>query len=416
MKRAILFSTIAVCMFSLTVNPPSWSAETKVPRSSDHHRAIVMEVLIVGAKGGTKDEHALELCGPSDEVAVRIRQLESAGQIVVIDRIRLTTVENQKTVFQAGATTPVASGRNFGGRGGGAQTSYQHQQLGTLISATAKVDGDVIVVELEVEKSQLERRTGQPQPDDEFVPLATETLTSHVTLPIGNGKTVLACSLENRAEAGSSAQLVLASARLLEPSSDAEGRATADGADRRQIRIFALQRTSAKDAAIVLKELFDDGLDQIAVSVDSRTNSLIVRAEQEHHLDAMEAILLRLDESDPWRVSPTPKDKKEADATPVSKTPIVTKYDKMAKKDLQEELKRLQEEVLDAERTAKQFAKKAADAARAYTSATDEEKADALLRMIEAEAAGRKPTERFRQIRADFDAAKRAYLQLLVTE
>ena len=39
--------------------------------------------------------------------------------------------------------------------------SYHHQNLGTLISATARVDGDAIVVELEVEKSQLERTRWQ---------------------------------------------------------------------------------------------------------------------------------------------------------------------------------------------------------------------------------------------------------------
>lgn len=140
MKRVILFSTIAVCVFSLTVNPRSCSAETKTPAASAHHRAIVMEVLIVAAKGGTKDEHALEFSGPSDEVAVRIRELESEGRIVVIDRIRLTTVENQKTVFQAGTTAPVASGRTFGGRAGGAQTSHRQQELGTLGQIRVGVD------------------------------------------------------------------------------------------------------------------------------------------------------------------------------------------------------------------------------------------------------------------------------------
>ncbi|MHC4407073.1 MAG: hypothetical protein ACYTG0_46260 [Planctomycetota bacterium] len=153
MKRAILFVSVVACAFSLTVNARSGVTETKTPVSRAP-RAIAIEVLIVGTKGGTKDEHTVQLSGPTDEVAARLRELESKGRIVVVDRIRLTTLENQKMLIQAGRTTPIASGRFPGGRGGPAQKSYHHENLGTLISATAIVDGDAIVVELEVEKSQ----------------------------------------------------------------------------------------------------------------------------------------------------------------------------------------------------------------------------------------------------------------------
>jgi len=410
MKRAISFAAVATCTFSLTVNARSGVAETKTPVSRAP-RAIAIEVLILSTKGGTEDEHMVQLSGPTDEVAAHLRELESKGQIVDIYRIRLTTLENQKVLVQAGRATPVASGRSLGGRGGPAQMSYHHQDLGTLISATARVDGDAIVVELEVEKSQLERHAGKPQADDEFVPLGTETLTSQVTVRIGSGKTVLASGLEKRADAESSGQLVLASARLLDTSSDAKGVAPENRTEERQIRIFSLQSTAAEDAAAVIKQLCDDGSGQIKVGVDSRTNSLIVSGEKERHLDVVEAILLRLDKNDPRRVPRTPKDEEKSDSTRV-----VTKYDKMEKKDLREQLKRLQKEVLCAERTARQAKEKAAEAAKAYKSASDNAKADALLRMIEANAASHKPTERFRQIRSDFDAAERAYLHLLVTE
>ena len=410
MKRAILFAAVATCTFSLTVNVRSGVAETKTPVSRAP-RAIAIEVLILSTKSSTEDEHTVQFSGPTDEVAARLRELESKGQIVDIDRIRLTTLENQKVLVQAGRATPIASGRSLGGRGGPAQMSYQHQNLGTLISATARVDGDAIVVELEVEKSQLERHAGKPQADDEFVPLGTETFTSQVTVRIGNGKTVLASGLEKRADAESSGQFVLASARLLDTSSDAKARAPEDRTEQRQIRIFSLQSISAENAAAIIKELCDNGSAQIKVGVDSRTNSLIVSGEKERHLDVVEAILLRLDKSDPRRVPQAPKDEEKSDSTPV-----VTKYDKMEKKDLQEQLKRLQKEILGVERAARQAREKAAEAARAYKSASDGAKADVLLRMIEANAASHKPTERFRQIRSDFDAAERAYLHLLVTE
>jgi hypothetical protein len=346
MKRAMFWVAAAACTFSLAANARSGGAETQTP-PLPAPRAIALEVLIVATHGGNEHEQAVPLCGPSEEVASQVRDLESQGRIVDVDRIRLTTLEDQTTVVQAGKNTPVASGRSFGGRGGPpVQNSYQYQNLGTMISATARVDGDAVVVELEVEKSQLEGPAGKPQADDEFVPLGTETLTSRATLRIGNGQTVLAGGLESRSEGKSSGQLVLLSARLLDGPSEASSAGAADHAQARQIRI--------------------------------------PRA---------------------------PKDEEKPDTTPVD-----IKYEKMEKKDLREELKRLQKEVLDAERVFQQARAKAAQAEKTYRTASDEEKTDALLGKIEADAAGRKPMERFAQIRSEFAAAERAYLNLLVAE
>ena len=95
-------------------------------------------------------------------------------------------------------------------------------------------------------------------------------------------------------------------------------------------------------------------------------------------------------------------------------THLVAKYERMSKKELREELLRLQNELLDAERVFKQIGRKATDAAEAYKSAPDDEKAEALLRMLEADAASRKPMERYRRVRSAFEAAQQAYLHLLI--
>ena len=71
MKRAILFATIAACTFSLTVNARSGVAETKTPVSRAP-RAIAIEVLILGTKGGTEDEHTVQLSGPSKTKLPRV--------------------------------------------------------------------------------------------------------------------------------------------------------------------------------------------------------------------------------------------------------------------------------------------------------------------------------------------------------
>ena len=60
---------------------------------------------------------------------------------------------------------------------------------------------------------------------------------------------------------------------------------------------------------------------------------------------------------------------------------------------------------------------KTEDAAQAaYRSAGDDEKADALFRLLEAKAAVRKPRELFRRINAEFQTTQQAYLARLVTE
>jgi type II secretory pathway component GspD/PulD (secretin) len=142
MKRTLLFATIAVCTFNLTVSPRSGVAETTTPAAAVQ-RAIAIEVLIVGVQRGTDAELALELSGPSDKITARLRELEAEGQIVVIERVRMTTAENQETLFQEGKTVSVATARSSGGRAG-PQTAYRQQNLGTQITALARVEGDTM--------------------------------------------------------------------------------------------------------------------------------------------------------------------------------------------------------------------------------------------------------------------------------
>ena len=95
---------------------------------------------------------------------------------------------------------------------------------------------------------------------------------------------------------------------------------------------------------------------------------------------------------------------------------VQTKYESMEKNDLQEELRRLQKEALDAARMAQQVKEEAAEAATAYKSASEDEKADSLLRMIESEAKSHRPMRHYRQVQSAFEAAQRVYLHLLMVE
>ncbi len=105
------------------------------------------------------------------------------------------------------------------------------------------------------------------------------------------------------------------------------------------------------------------------------------------------------------------KGKPKADVAPAA-----TKYDKLCKKELQEVLKKLQKEVLVAQRKALQATKIRSGADKAYESASDEQKPDALLRMLESRVAAEQPVEHYSRLRRDFFAAQEAYLKLLRAE
>lgn len=96
--------------------------------------------------------------------------------------------------------------------------------------------------------------------------------------------------------------------------------------------------------------------------------------------------------------------------------PVLTKFDRMEKDQLLGELLKLQKDVLVAEQTARKADAKRGEAYKAYDDATEEQKPDALIRMLEADAKRVKPGEHFRQVKSDFEAAKSAYLKLLVAE
>jgi len=110
-------------------------------------------------------------------------------------------------------------------------------------------------------------------------------------------------------------------------------------------------------------------------------------------------------------IAQKPQDQKTTEAAPV-----VIKYDKMEKTQLQAELKKLQKALLVAEQAAKQAITKRDVAKKAYDTASNARKPDALLRMLEADAKSRKPVESLMKMRKDFGAAQQAYINLLLAE
>jgi hypothetical protein len=65
------------------------------------------------------------------------------------------------------------------------------------------------------------------------------------------------------------------------------------------LKIFSLQNASASDAAAILQSVLpvSQNEEPLRIGVDARSNALIVSASEEK-LKIIEAVLLRLDESD----------------------------------------------------------------------------------------------------------------------
>lgn len=88
----------------------------------------------------------------------------------------------------------------------------------------------------------------------------------------------------------------------------------------------------------------------------------------------------------------------------------------MNKKQLQGELKRLQKVVSSTERVYTQSKKDEIETQKAYSTAPEEQKPDALISMLEAEVKHRWINTKWNQVRSDLRLAKIAYSKLLYAE
>lgn len=105
----------------------------------------------------------------------------------------------------------------------------------------------------------------------------------------------------------------------------------------------------------------------------------------------------------------------------VAKTKIkeqipVSKYHKMNKEDLQQELRDLQVKYLAAETAARERNDQYREAEKEHRIASGEEKADALFGKLEKRAFLEEANEAFGKVKGEFEEAQDAYKSLLKTE
>lgn len=156
-------------------------------------KVLSLEVLILDVNDPTIDFEAKEI----QDLKRLLSDLHSQQALNSVEHVRLTTVENQPAMFQAGAEKPVVVGRFI--RPSRSQpfpggTQYQTRSVGTLVELTARMAGqDGVLVNVRIEKSALDdtngpaRREGEEAEEPSPVPQASTTLqvTSSIHVPLG---------------------------------------------------------------------------------------------------------------------------------------------------------------------------------------------------------------------------------------
>jgi hypothetical protein len=94
----------------------------------------------------------------------------------------------------------------------------------------------------------------------------------------------------------------------------------------------------------------------------------------------------------------------------------VNKYEKMEKKQLQDELRKLLKELPIAEKALTQAKIRKDEATKVVDVASSDEKSDAFFLMMEAQVKCSKAELSLNRMRSDFSAAQHAYLNLLLAE
>jgi type II secretory pathway component HofQ len=226
-------------------------------------------------------------------------ELEKAGKLEWLTRMRLATVENDRAQVQIGERAPVVTGRvsrgGFPG-GDGSQNVTTLINVGATVETIARVvDDGSIVINLTAEKTWLEPAAapaeggeGPPAPQPAQ---RTGTLTSKSTVRVQPGEPTLVAAQSSSSATGKSQIWIMLTARAAEGSKPA----TVDKAAS-ALTVFHLKFAKAADVAKVLEAVFDK--QPLKISADERTNSVLIQASAVT-MEMVKAILTQLDAEQP---------------------------------------------------------------------------------------------------------------------
>jgi type II secretory pathway component GspD/PulD (secretin) len=255
---------------------------------------VTLDVLLIEHQ--TEGE---EYQGAASQTAAALLELEKQGKLDSVTRVRLSSVGGRKALVQLGERVPVETARNrggFGGRGGegGFTSSYTFEQIGTLISATPRVEeGGGLVVDVQVERSRLAdvpKTSSEAQQEDPIARRKIVSLVCQSTVRLKPGEPTLVDSYQTAADKQATGEFVIVTAKV-----DAEGAKQA--AAERQVpivRAFPLVAMQAQEVTALLEKVVNNK--DVRIAADAVANRVIASGAAEP-LQGIAELLQRLDES-----------------------------------------------------------------------------------------------------------------------
>jgi type II secretory pathway component GspD/PulD (secretin) len=270
-------------------------------------KAVSFNLVIVEANKAGKQKPVIDLSS-AEKILEVLKTLEEKGELSVISRVRIASLEQVPCMVQIGEQRPVATGRSgsfVSGRGGErfpGQVSFQMTNVGMMVQITSRVeDNGAILAELNLSASRL-APAGKQEEGSEIVPQRTTTMSTQTTVRIPKDQGIIVSASQSHGDDESRETLVVVSANV-ESSPGAATSADAKSASDKAaeddpasvVKMYALQNASADETAKLLLSIADFPLQTAA---DVRTNHLIVRASAQDQQEVA-AIVLRLDEGKP---------------------------------------------------------------------------------------------------------------------
>jgi len=176
-------------------------------------RQIEVRLLLVDVR----DADVTFADGAFEDYMAQLNTLQADGAATIVNRVRLTTLENQPAQVQIGATKPTTSGAVLGPNGRRNNT-YIMSDEGTQIEAVPRASGDgTIVMELRVEQTRI-ADAAQPSGDDatDITPSSRSTAVLSTTVSVQNGETVTLTDMAEKDGDSSRNLVVIVTARVIE--------------------------------------------------------------------------------------------------------------------------------------------------------------------------------------------------------
>jgi len=205
MPEAIINSLI------ISATPHRLDEITELVEKLDRPSAMVrLEVLLVEvslADEANKEAGELVLKASAKSVDAAITELKKRGELTVLARPQILTLDNQSAFIQIGQRLPRITGASVSSRG--RANSVTLENVGLTLGVTSRINAEqrLVTMEIDFEKSHL-------GPDKEGVPLTTsptgeevrspriDTLTAQTTVKGRSGQSLILGGLVHKSEFG----------------------------------------------------------------------------------------------------------------------------------------------------------------------------------------------------------------------